>query len=339
MAYRTASLARVTTFDAPAFSFDRFRRILSSSLSSVVTLAALLLIAAYALLLAALLASALLSAPAVVRASVPLALGVLAIPGPDAPSPVASVSGMRQASFNSDDPADLTFAVLAREADRSAPPGFAAFFFSQEPFGDRNSVALLSPPPDALPPSPIRKPAPALAMLAPPSHETAPVKPLRAPELPANDPRSILSADGHTAVYDIAAHAVYLPNGQKLEAHSGLGRKLDDPRFVNVRDAGPTPPNVYQLTLRGELFHGVRALRLTPVGGGNMFGRDGILAHTYMLGANGQSNGCVSFANYDAFLHAFLRGEVDRMVVVAGHTPEPSRIARSRHGDPDRYAF
>jgi hypothetical protein len=47
-----------------------------------------------------------------------------------------------------------------------------------------------------------------------------------------------------------------------------------------------------------------------------MYGRDGILAHTYMLGANGQSNGCVSFSDYDAFLQAYLRGEVTRIVVV-----------------------
>jgi hypothetical protein len=33
-----------------------------------------------------------------------------------------------------------------------------------------------------------------------------------------------------TAVYNIAAHTVYLPNGTKLKAHSGLGDKLDDPR-------------------------------------------------------------------------------------------------------------
>jgi hypothetical protein len=47
-----------------------------------------------------------------------------------------------------------------------------------------------------------------------------------------------------------------------------------------------------------------------------MFGRAGILAHSYMLGPSGQSNGCVSFRNYPAFLSAFLKGEVDRLVVV-----------------------
>ena len=41
--------------------------------------------------------------------------------------------------------------------------------------------------------------------------------------------------DRWTAVYDVAAHTVYLPNGTRLEAHSGLGDRLDDPRHVNER--------------------------------------------------------------------------------------------------------
>ena len=125
-----------------------------------------------------------------------------------------------------------------------------------------------------------------------------------------------LDSESHTAIYDIAARTVYLPNGQRLEAHSGLGSRLDDPRYINAKGQGPTPPNVYNLTLRERLFHGVRAIRLVPVDDRKMFGRDGILAHTYMLGPNGQSNGCVSFRNYPAFLTAFLKGEVDRLVVV-----------------------
>jgi Protein of unknown function (DUF2778) len=50
----------------------------------------------------------------------------------------------------------------------------------------------------------------------------------------------------HTAIYDITARTVYLPNGRRLEAHSGLGDHMDDPRYVDVRMAGPTPPNVYE---------------------------------------------------------------------------------------------
>jgi hypothetical protein len=125
-----------------------------------------------------------------------------------------------------------------------------------------------------------------------------------------------LAADSHTAIYDIAARTVYLPGGHRLEAHSGLGSRLDDTRFIRTKMQGPTPPNVYNLTLRERLFHGVRAIRLVPVDDGKMFGRDGILAHSYMLGPSGQSNGCVSFRNYPAFLSAFLKGEVNRLVVV-----------------------
>jgi len=133
-------------------------------------------------------------------------------------------------------------------------------------------------------------------------------------ELPASAPTP--DAPNRTAIYDISARVVYMPNGARLEAHSGLGDHLDDPRSVGLRMHGPTPPNVYQLSLRERPFHGVRALRLTPVGDGEMYGRAGILAHTYMLGPNGQSNGCVSFKDYEAFLNAYLRGEVDRLVVV-----------------------
>lgn len=121
-----------------------------------------------------------------------------------------------------------------------------------------------------------------------------------------------------TAVYDIASHTVTMPDGARLEAHSGLGDLLDDPRRVAQRNRGATPPHVYDLEPRAQLFHGVRALRLNPVGGGSVFGRTGLLAHSYMLGPNGQSNGCVSFRDYDRFLQAFLKGDVKRLVVVGG---------------------
>ena len=123
--------------------------------------------------------------------------------------------------------------------------------------------------------------------------------------------------DKWTAVYDISGHTVYLPNGTKLEAHSGKGDRLDDPRHVHERMRGATPPDVYELAPREGLFHGVQALRLKPVGGGNVFGRAGLLAHTYMLGPNGDSNGCVVFKNYEAFLEAFQNGEIKRLAVVA----------------------
>jgi hypothetical protein len=124
--------------------------------------------------------------------------------------------------------------------------------------------------------------------------------------------------DRSTAVYDISARTVYLPDGRQLEAHSGLGPRLDDPRYVHVRMHGATPPHVYDLEPRERLFHGVPALRLKPVGGAEaVFGRTGLLAHTYMLGPNGDSNGCVSFKDYYAFLDAYRNGTIKQLAVVA----------------------
>jgi len=132
-----------------------------------------------------------------------------------------------------------------------------------------------------------------------------------------------------TAIYDITAQAVYLPNGERLEAHSGLGEYMDDPRYVHKKMRGATPPNTYELTLRESLFHGVQAIRLTPVDESKMFDRDGILAHTYMLGPSGQSNGCVSFRDYPKFLRAYLRGEISRIVVVPRLSRPPEFFARA----------
>ena len=91
---------------------------------------------------------------------------------------------------------------------------------------------------------------------------------------------------------------------------------MDDPAHVGERNVGATPPNVYDLKPRERLFHGVQALRLLPVDGSETFGRTGLLAHSYLLGANGDSNGCVSIKNYEKFLKAFNDGEIKRLVVV-----------------------
>jgi hypothetical protein len=124
--------------------------------------------------------------------------------------------------------------------------------------------------------------------------------------------------DRDTAVYDITAHTVYLPDGTKLEAHSGLGSNLDDPHSARIRMRGVTPPHIYTLKPRESLFHGVAALRLTPVGGEDaIYGREGLLAHTFMLGPNGDSNGCVSFRDYNAFLSAYHNQGIRKLAVLA----------------------
>ncbi|WP_426441981.1 tlde1 domain-containing protein [Bradyrhizobium genosp. P] len=124
--------------------------------------------------------------------------------------------------------------------------------------------------------------------------------------------------DRQTAVYDISARIVYLPDGTRLEAHSGLGSRLDDPRSAPLRMVGVTPPHIYELKPREALFHGVPALRLNPIGGeGKIFNRAGLLAHTFMLGPNGDSNGCVSFKDYYAFLDAYRNKGIRRLAVLA----------------------
>jgi hypothetical protein len=212
--------------------------------------------------------------------------------------------------------ADLTPAAAANSAPISHATVPTAH--TSEPVRTKEAVPQIEAAP-AMPPAPSsRKPLP-----SPQAHR---------------DSISMPGADNHTAVYVIEAHTVYLPDGDRLEAHSGLGKRLDDPRFVSEKNRGPTPPNVYDLVLRSEPFHGVRAIRLNPVGEGNMFGRDGMLAHTYMLGPSGQSFGCVSFRDYHAFLQAFLEGEVNRLIVVPHLGTTVSRATSLRHGRADRYA-
>jgi hypothetical protein len=138
--------------------------------------------------------------------------------------------------------------------------------------------------------------------------------------------------DKQTAVYDITAHVVYMPNGVKLEAHSGMGRLMDDPAHVNEKMLGATPPAVYDLKMREHIFHGVEALRMLPEDSNATLGRTGLLTHPYMLGPNGDSNGCVSIKDYDYFLSAYKNGEVHRLVVVPSfNTTVPDmRTADSR---------
>jgi hypothetical protein len=126
-----------------------------------------------------------------------------------------------------------------------------------------------------------------------------------------------LGYDHQTAVYDLTGKMLYLPSGIGLEAHSGMGDLRDDPDHVSQRMVGATPPATYELKPREKLFHGVRALRMTPVEGTSALGRVGLLTHPYMLGPDGDSNGCVSIKNYDRFLKAYDDGEVSKLVVVA----------------------
>ena len=143
--------------------------------------------------------------------------------------------------------------------------------------------------------------------------------------------KAVLAANPNTVLYDIARRAVYLPDGVKLEAHSGYGQYMDDLESMHRKDVGVTPPNVYAVSFREKPFHGVRALRMKPVGGGNMYGRDGILAHSFLLGDAGASNGCISVRDYDKFLQAYEDGKFTQIIVVrSADEPAPSQVASTQ---------
>jgi hypothetical protein len=218
---------------------------------------------------------------------------------------------------------------MAPDSPNRAPPaqtqvlaGYSSAVAPAQGLRDEPAQGVL--PPARANPSPLLRPLapptqPKLASLPPPAD--APLPPPRPLALsgPAASPAGPF--DRWTAVYVLTAHKVYLPDGTQLEAHSGLGDRLDNPRYVDEPDRGATPPHLYDLTMREGLFHGVQALRLNPIGGESaIFGRVGLLAHPYMLGPTGDSNGCVSFKDYDAFLAAFQSGKVKRLAVVASLT-------------------
>lgn len=143
--------------------------------------------------------------------------------------------------------------------------------------------------------------------------------------------KAVLAAHPNTVLYDITKRAVYMPDGTKLEAHSGFGEWLDDPDSMHRKNVGVTPPNVYAVSFREKPFHGVRALRMKPVGDGKMYGRDGILAHSFLLGEAGASNGCISIREYDTFLKAYEDGLFNQIIVVRSiDEPVPRLLASAQ---------
>ena len=322
----TATLYGVTAFDDQKFSLREGRRVIRSLFDRTVIgigagAAVCALVATIAWAALWIISTALSTHPRLDERGL---IGPAAIALADQNLVFASAADITGSTEVAGDPADAsTFQdKWSLGMVPAAVRRVAVELFRKAPVEPESSEAALPPV------APAARPAAAaqLAAATPEKH----LGPEQAHNKPAPVSVPLPDPDSHTAVYDISAHTVYLPGGERLEAHSGLGEMLDNPRYVSAKDRGPTPPNVYDLALRGELFHEVRAIRLNPVGGDSMFGRDGILAHSYMLGPNGQSNGCVSFKDYPAFLHAYLKGEVDRLVVVPHLGSTPWRTASAR---------
>ncbi|MGM4909534.1 DUF2778 domain-containing protein [Rhizobium sp. 768_B6_N1_8] len=263
------------------------------------------------------------SKDAVAAAEMPAMLA-LADAGPRVmPAPVELLPAI-PAALAANKPAEMEVA----EADDGARP------FDLVLTPDEDSVPLPMARPDGL----VGKPAP----VSKGSQRTAePVLAYAKPNSPIEDdeddavprydkPVFTPRLRAGVAIYDIENATVYLPNGERLEAHSGLGKMRDNPRYIDQKMRGPTPPHTYNLTMREALFHGVAAIRLTPVQGSDaIFNRVGLLAHTYMLGRNGDSNGCVSFRDYKRFLAAYKRGDIRQLVVVPRMNNKPASTLAS----------
>jgi hypothetical protein len=372
MPYRAAAFPNVTAFNVRAFALGDYRRKLLGGVAlGLGAVAAVAVVGGVATMAAAWMLSSSLSANSHLRPA-----GVVALEAAELPRPhrtlteTASLVGVPHSIYEAP---EIAVAELAPAAAPAVAPALApAAVPSSPPASMRQAppkrvaerameIPLPPPRPPAAPqqeiaraamPAPVPQapavpmqvpaaPAPAPAPAPSPAPATASITDFLkrlTPRFAYNNPDVHPTPDSHTAVYDIEAHTVYMPNGERLEAHSGLGNRIDDPRYVSERAKGATPPNVYDLTLRGERFHGVQAIRLNPVGDSKMYGRDGILAHTYMLGPSGQSFGCVSFRDYQKFLQAFERGEITRLVVVPHYESRPVE-ARARHESDKPYAF
>lgn len=242
-----------------------------------------------------------------------------------------------------------TLAYAEVDAGADHPLQLALASLSDDPYGmpddEYDSAALPDSIdlPDAKPEAPRAKPAEATAepAAAPgkPAKNAKPQSPVKPdtqalayarPDKPAASAFGKLfkspGAGAKIAVYDISAAVVHMPDGTKLEAHSGIGHMADNPRYVHVKMKGPTPPNTYKLSMREKRFHGVEAIRMTPIGSQTMHGRDGMLAHSYLLrGGREESHGCVAFANYPKFLKAFKQGKVTHMIVVPSMSQLPKQ--------------
>jgi hypothetical protein len=373
MPYRAAAIPNVTSFNVRAFALGDYRRKLLSGVAlGLGAVAAVAVVGSAATMAAAWLLSSSLSSNANLRPAGVVALEAAELPRPhrtltetaglvgvphsiyEAPetavaelTPAEIPARTSAATLPSSPPASLRPAPPKRIAERTVeiplPPSRPSTAPQTPPKLEIARTPMPAPAPQApsvpmqVPAAPAPAPAPAPATASASASITDFLKRVT-PRFAYNNPDVHPTPDSHTAVYDIVAHTVYMPDGERLEAHSGLGDRMDDPRFISDRGKGATPPNVYDLTLRGERFHGVQAIRLNPVAESKMYGRDGILAHTYMLGASGQSFGCVSFRDYQKFLQAYLRGEVTRLVVVPRYESRPVE-AHARREDDKPFAY
>ncbi|WP_299481638.1 DUF2778 domain-containing protein [uncultured Roseibium sp.] len=250
------------------------------------------------------------------------------------------------------DDATLEVAALgeatALEADRQSDPDIAASLPGDTPLDNEitgsipRNETLSTPIPGTKPDIPVRTAAVAQERNSAPVRSAQPVLAYATPGNPEEEKNGAFNGIGKLfsglkgglpgrgsgiAVYDISAATVHMPDGTKLEAHSGIGHRKDNPKYSHVRNLGPTPPNIYDLRMRERRFHGVEAVRMLPRDLAAMKGRDGMLAHSPLLRRTNGSHGCVAFKDYNKFLKAFKAGKVKKIIVVPSMDKLPKYMA------------
>ena len=272
MPYRAAALPNVTAFNVRAFALGDYRRKLLGGVAlGLGAVAAIAVVGGAATMAAAWMLSSSLSANAHLRPA-----GVVALEAAELPRPhrtlteTASLVGVPHSLYEAPEIAVAELAPAAalapvRRFPISRPPAQLCARLRQsgspnEQWGTpcrrrvrrllrMREIARASMPAPALqapravpmqvPAAPAPAPAPAPSP-APATLFTSITDFLKrlTPRFAYNNPDVHPTPDSHTAVYDIESHTVYMPNGERLEAHSGLGSQIDDPRYVSERGEG-----------------------------------------------------------------------------------------------------
>lgn len=257
-------------------------------------------------------------------------------------TPAPLPSGGAPAQDVGEDAAEIVTASIPLANDPLANPSASAETRSAE-LAPEKPGAILAPAPGVKPQPPVRTQSRTAGRSKDAPKASAPALAYATPGLPDSEDSGPFSGIGKLfsgrkdglpgrgsgiAVYDISAATVHMPDGTKLEAHSGIGHRMDNPDYTHVRNLGPTPPNIYDLRMRERRFHGVEAIRMLPHDQAAMKGRDGMLAHTPLLRRTNGSHGCVAFKDYNKFLKAFKAGKVKKMIVVPSIEKLPTYMAK-----------
>lgn len=113
--------------------------------------------------------------------------------------------------------------------------------------------------------------------------------------------------------YHQATGDMYFGSAKIGTGHSGRDQGRNNPAMEGVHDVGPLPRNEYEIAAESShVILGIVAMRLTPVGTGEMYGRAGFFIHAPEL-----SEGCIVLdLNTRCTVAEAVRKGKDRLLVV-----------------------